>query len=103
MLKEILDTINELPFHTRGYLPYQPYSNASNREAWNGLDEEWKGKTIRLGETYLGYHFPSVLATAYMEFCRTGNRSLYQEQTETRRCALNALVLAECVEGKGRF
>ena len=38
-----------------------------------------------------------------MDFARTGNRRRYEGPYFERRSALGRLVLAECVEGSGRF
>ncbi len=83
--------------------PYHEYPSASDRKAWEGLPGELKDALIQEGEKYLGYEYPLIQATDYMEFCRNGNRVHYEDKQFSRRLALNALVLAECVEYKGRF
>lgn len=60
-------------------------------------------ETLRLGEEYLGFEWPYLTATEFMDFCRTGNRSRYEDRYFPKRRALAALVLAECVENKGAF
>lgn len=82
---------------------YDGYPAASCREPWEKLPEELRAALIRAGETYLGCEYPTILATDYMEFCRNGNRTRYEDKQFNRRLALNALVLAECAEYKGRF
>jgi hypothetical protein len=42
-------------------------------------------------------------ATLFMEYQRTGNRSHYERLHFQRRRVLGALILAECIEGRGRF
>ena len=74
-----------------------------NRECWNNLDYSIRQQLVHTGELYLDYCYPQILATDYMEFSRTGNRSNYQEKSFRRRIALNSLVLAECTEDRGRF
>lgn len=82
---------------------YAPYPKASQREAWEALDNETSSTLIKMGEAFLGYDFPQILATDFMAFKRTGNRTDYEDKLFAKRKALNALVLAECVEHKGRF
>lgn len=82
---------------------YHPYATITEREAWDGLDKEWREETVQLGEEYLGFSWPYLTATEFMDFCRTGNRSRYEDRYFPKRRALAALVLAECVENKGRF
>lgn len=80
-----------------------PYATIDDRKAWEGLDKEWREKSILLGESYLNYQYPYITATDFLEFKRSGNRVKYEEKSFSKRHALNALVLAECVENKGRF
>ena len=82
---------------------FKPYADITDDKAWDKLDAEWKEKTLRLGESYLGYEYPVLPAVLYMELCRTGNRRNYEKAVFSRRNALNALILAECTERKGRF
>jgi len=82
---------------------YHPFPTVDEREAWDGLPEEVREAAIAQGEKLLGYTWPALPAALYMDFARTGNRSRYEGQYFSRRDALKALVLAECVEGKGRF
>lgn len=85
------------------FRPFSLYPPITDRNAWEGLDGEWKSKTLALGESYLHFDFPSLTATDFMDFTRTGNRVRYETKCFSKRHALNALVLAECVENKGRF
>ncbi len=82
---------------------YRGLPAAADRAAWENLPEDLKAALITEGENYLGYAYPQILATDYMEFTRTGNRVHYEDKQFARRTALCALVLAECAEYKGRF
>jgi hypothetical protein len=82
---------------------FRPYADIMDDKSWNALDEEWRKKAVRLGESYLKYEYPALPAVLYMDLCRTGNRRNYEKVVFNRRSALNALILAECVERKGRF
>lgn len=84
-------------------LQYHPYATIAEREAWEGLDSEWKKETVRAGEEHLGFAWTYLSATEYMDFIRTGNRIRFEERFFPKRYALSALVLAECVENQGRF
>lgn len=83
--------------------PFIPCKTIQDRPDWQSLPEELKRKAIASGEAYLGYAYPSLQATEYMEFSRTGDRERYQKKLFDKRIALNNLVLAECVEARGRF
>ncbi len=82
---------------------FNPYFPACRREAWESLPEELRSRLIKNGEGFLNFTYPSLTATDFMEFSRTGNRSHFQDKMFLRRTAINSLVLAECAEYKGRF
>ena len=58
---------------------------------------------VRYGERYIGCRWESPSATLFAEFKTNGNRTRYEQWTFGKRRQLAALVLAEKVEGKGRF
>ncbi|HEX3021367.1 MAG TPA: heparinase II/III family protein [Lachnospiraceae bacterium] len=89
--------------YTERFKQFKPYSTAANKMAWGQLDEDWKSATIKAGESYLTYIFPHISATVFMDFTRTGNRVNLENVYFEKRRTLNALVLAESLEGKGRF
>lgn len=82
---------------------YTPCAPITDRESWEGLLQEWRLESIRLGERFLQYSYPPLSATDYMDFTRTGNRTRFEDQFFARRLALSALVLAECTEDRQRF
>lgn len=84
-------------------LPYTPCADISDRSAWDRLDPEWKKETVLLGERFLNFEWPYLSASDFLEFSRTGNRVHFEDKLFSKRHALNALVLAECTENKGRF
>ena len=79
------------------------YPPAADREVWEGIPQDYRRQLEEEGEKWLNYRFLPIYATDFMEFCRTGNRSRYEEKLFLRRTALNALVLAECVRYDGRY
>ena len=87
----------------RALLPFLPYAVISDRGAWDSLDPEWRDKTVALGESFLHFSWPYLSATDFLDFSRTGNRVRFEDRFFAKRHALDALVLAECVENKGRF
>ncbi|MBO4344262.1 MAG: heparinase II/III family protein, partial [Victivallales bacterium] len=54
-------------------------------------------------ESLLSEPIPELTAGEYMEFALNGNRSHYEAKYFPRRANLPVLVLAECLEHKGRF
>lgn len=97
MITELANNIN------KPLLNFHPYPQASERDQWEALPEDLKERIIQNGEVYLDFDYPSLTAADFMEFTRTGNRNRYEDKQFLRRIALDSLVLAECVEHKGRF
>jgi len=84
---------------TKPGIPSLP--SIGQREVWERADPEHKQFFVKEAEAFLGYQWPVLTATDYMDFYRTGNRALYN--VFSRRRALGYLTLAECMENKGRF
>jgi hypothetical protein len=82
---------------------FSPFHSTDSNLKWSSLDTSLQQDLIELGETYLAFPFQSLPATSFMAFTRTGNRTAYEEVYFNKRRALNALVMAECVERKSRF
>lgn len=72
-----------------------------DRQFWEGLSGNIRQEYIKNAEAYLGYDWPVVKATDYLEFIRSGDR----RQNVYSACsnALISLVMGELIEGKGRF
>ena len=77
-----------------------PYSA---RENWRSLPAPVREAYIRAGEGLLHCSWPELKATGFLEYVRTGDRSRFQTAMFSRRQQLATLVIAECIEGKGRF
>ena len=60
-------------------------------------------KIIAKGEAALGKEFKNIPATVMLEFVRTGNRTNYESMCFTKRNQLWDLIMAEALEGRGRF
>ncbi len=76
---------------------------AKDRSFWERLSDEDKQLYISEAEHYLGYEFPIMKATDFMEFFRSGSRIIMEDKHFPRRQALCALAIGECIEHKGRF
>lgn len=82
---------------------YHPYPRWTDRDAWEAVPDDLRAMVTQHAEEDQKDGWHAVLATAFLEFARTGNRSHYEAQSFGRRNRLTDLVLAECLEGKGRF
>lgn len=76
------------------------FPKASDRAFW----EKYLGaKEIAEAENYLGYEWPLMRATQFMEFQKSGDRLAQEKPHFARRTALLSLFLGELAEHKGRF
>lgn len=82
---------------------WEPYPAYKNREAWEGLSEAIQRQYVQAAEADLAEPWEILPATVFMEYAENGNRSNYQALRNNRRSALKNWVLAECMEGQGRF
>lgn len=74
-----------------------------DRNAWDALTVGIKDELIKKGEAYLSYDWKVVKASDYLEYERSGSRKIMEDPFDGNNKALSNLVLAELVEGKGRF
>lgn len=82
---------------------YRPHPTIEERAAWAGLSGPVQAAHIQRAEAYLGYDYPGLPATLFLQYSRMGNRRNYERPHFERRGALEMLVTAECIEGEGRF
>jgi hypothetical protein len=82
---------------------WHPFPKAHERKAWTAIREDVRQIFTQFGEESLDKPIPSLPATVYLEYKRIGNRNNYQSIWYERRQMLHSLVLAECMEAKGRF
>lgn len=80
-----------------------PFPKIEDRAAWEGLPETVRRAHILEAEKYLGTEWPTPKASVFLDYVRDGNRSRFQRISFERRAMLAALVLGECMEGRGRF
>ncbi len=86
------------PFHSFSLFP-----PASDKEAWSALNKDWKAGTQKAGNSHLHYAYPPILASDFLDFTKTGNRVRYEDKYFARRRALDALVLAQCLEEQENY
>lgn len=82
---------------------YTPFAPISNREEWGKIPQDLQQEIVAYGETFLDYEYEMIPTRYYMDYLRNGNRTRFQEVYFRRRRVVNALIMAECVEGKDRF
>ena len=82
---------------------YHPYPRWNERASWAAVPDDLRAPIIRQAEADQKDGWNAVLATNFLEFKRNGNRSRYEARSFGRHSQLERLVLAECLEGKGRF
>lgn len=87
--------------------PRPPFPPAGDRDGWTAIrrtiGEEKAMAIIARGEEAARTPIPSLPATLWLEFQRTGRREGFQEPRSARRAMMTHLALAECLEGQGRF
>lgn len=90
-----------------GMLPEKPKGfgeDYHNRAAWEnlGMKPEYQ-KVIKSAEEYLGKPFPAWNDEAYLIYFTKGTRPEGEKMLRDRSSWLGPLVVAECLENKGRF
>lgn len=104
--QNLLSTTFTESFLTAHLIPvdqYRPYPKWTDRAAWEAVPDDLRATVVQQAEADQEDGWHAILATTFLEFARTGNRSHYEAQSFGRRNHLKDLVLAECLEGKGRF
>jgi len=102
MLKELLEKIdlNQILVSQKDYAPLPPYSN---RIFWGSISQEIRTYYLERAVEFLNYNWPSLKATEYLEYVQNGNRSHFEKVYFDRNKAIEILLIAECLEGSGRF
>lgn len=85
------------------YGAWRPYPTWSEREPWNAVSDDIRAAIVERAEADRKAGWKALLATTFLDFKRNGNRTRYEADNFGRRAMLQHLVLAECLEGKGRF
>ena len=95
-----VDRLKEVLVMDRQWVDYPDYAD---RAGWDSLLGNYKETYIRRGEKLLGYQWQVVKATDYLEFERSGNRTVMENPLDANNRAIADLLMAELAEGKGRF
>ena len=82
---------------------YMPLPQWGDKYWTDSVPQQMRQSYIRYGERYLGRPWQSLPATVFAEFKTNGNRVNFEALTFQKRRQLAALVMAESVEGQGRF
>lgn len=82
---------------------FHPFPTAGERAAWEAPPADARAALLGAGERQLKTAWEVLPATVFLEYKRNGNRSRYEAVRDRRRRKLQDLVMAECIEGKGRF
>jgi Heparinase II/III-like protein len=82
---------------------WHPYPKAGDAAGWAKVPEAVRVAHVRLAERRLGADWPAPKASVFLDFVRDGNRTRYESVSFGRRVRLADLVIAEAIEGKGRF
>jgi hypothetical protein len=82
---------------------FHPFPTAAERTAWDALPADASAALLASGEKQLKTSWDALPATVFLEYARNGNRSRFEGIRDRRRNKLQQLVIAECLEGKGRF
>ena len=69
----------------------------------DSIPQEMRQSYIEYGEQYLGKQWTVLPWTVFAENKQTGNRVIYEAQCFEKRRQMAALVMAEIIEGRGRF
>ncbi len=92
--------IEELMQAGNSWITFPEYAD---RGAWEGIPENIRKEIIQRGEESLDFEWGVVKASDFLEYVRSGDRRAMQNPFGARRTALQNLVLAELVDGRGRF
>lgn len=76
----------------------------TDRPAWQAVAQASQFKrVVAEAERLMAQPIPEATDELYLDFSRTGNRTRYQRVRSERHGRFPALVLAECIENRGRF
>lgn len=82
---------------------FRPYPRPADRDFWDDLPESVRASHIERGLKALGFEWPAINAWLFLDFVRTGRQAHDISIWGIRRTTLCDLVIAECIENKGRF
>lgn len=92
--------VTDFLVNDNSWIKYPAYND---RAGWDKISAPLRAEYIKNGEKYIGFDWPYIRATEYLEFSRSGDRKIQENPLNAKRTALQTLVMAELMEGKGRF
>jgi hypothetical protein len=92
-----------LESHLVGPGAWHPYPKGNERAAWEAVPADIRAAVVARAEADQKAGWKALLASTFLDFERNGNRSRFEADSFGRRAMLQRLILAECLEGKGRF
>ena len=99
--KLVRQYLEKLPRQLKAFVPCAP---ASDRAAWLAIEPSLRLAAVARAEMLCrNLRWENILASDFLDFSRTGNRIRFEKKYFSRRNMLNTLVVAECIEGCGRF
>ncbi len=104
--RDLLTARHDLDFLRKKLLSaeaWAPFPCASERAAWGALPAAHRAALIAAGDAALDRPWAALPATLWLDFVRTGTRQRFETACFARRQKLIALLLAECIEHRGRF
>ena len=99
----LADAVKGVDFAHTLAADWHPYPRSGERAAWQALPADVKRAWLDAAAAELGQSWPSLPATAMLDFKRNGNRTRFEALSFGRRIRLRRAVIAECMEGRGRF
>lgn len=100
MLKEIFADIG---YKAMPQNEFNLYPKITDRAAWENISHAVRAEAIKEAEKYIDYEYPMLPVSKYMMFVNKGTRIEFQKPYNERRKALGTVLVAECLENKGRF
>ena len=99
-----LCTMEYLTNHIQSQADFHPFPVEAQRTQWDKmLSPQLKAAYIAEGEKWIHKPWKVLPVSDFLSFYRNGNRTRYESLIFGRRERLASLVMAEVVEGKGRF
>src|SRR5689334_12340942 len=71
---------------------FHQFPHYDEREEWNDIPQSYRDKIIKNADHYIGFEWPSLKASLFLEFSKTGNRNHYEDVAEKRREILGTLL-----------
>jgi hypothetical protein len=75
----------------------------NEREQWENIPKAYRDAYVKKADQYIGFDWPLLSASLFLEYSKTGDRSRFEKVAENRREVLGTLVIAECIQHKGKY